>query len=140
MKKRVLFVLQSIIGLALLLTGSVILTSEEVKMVSGLCIGIGAVMLALGIGELIRSFMLSALEDEKFKKIKAVEVNDERNIRIKEKAGHMTAKFMNYALSLFIIALGFMGADKLIIILAAALIVIELILFIFFSNYYSRKM
>lgn len=140
MKSKSLFVLQAVLGGILLAMSSLVFTSDSTKMLSGLCLGIGACMLVLGIGNFIRTFIVSATENEEIKRIKNIEVNDERNTRIREKTGHMVAKIMNYVLSAFVLILGFMGADKIIIVMAASLILIEFILAIFFSNYYLKKM
>lgn len=139
-RKRALFVLQILIGIILFFVGGFVLTPDKMKMVSGLCIGFGAALFALGIGWLIQSILISATEDEKSKRIKAIEVNDERNTRIREKTGYMVAKIMNYVLTAFVLTLGFMGADQLIIILAVALVVIEFILALIFSNYFAKRM
>ena len=116
-----------------------VFASDNTKMISGLCIGFGAVMLVFGIGSLIRSFVVSAVEDKEIKRIKNIEVNDERNVRIREKTGFMVSRIMNYVLSAFILILGFLGADKVIIIMAVSLIIIEFISVIIFSNYYAKK-
>ncbi|MFD3157207.1 hypothetical protein ACFIJ5_10160 [Haloimpatiens sp. FM7330] len=137
--KKVLVILQAIGGVLLLLIGSFVLNDVSTKMLSGLCIGFGAAMLVLGIGTFSHSLIVSSIEDEKIKRIKNIEVNDERNVRIKEKTGYMVAKVMNYILIVFIITLGFMNVDKSIIIMACSLIVIELILVIIFSNYFTKK-
>ena len=109
-------------------------------MISSLCIGFGSAMSAIGIGNLIRSFMVSKLEDEKMKRSKAIEMNDERNIRIKEKAGYMVSKIMNYMICVLILSLGFMNVDRIIIIMVALLLLAEVILVIIFFNYYSKRM
>lgn len=138
--KRVLFAGQAILGIGLLLLGGLVLTADEVKMLSGLCIGLGAAMLAIGIGSLVQSFILSPAKKTEILKRKNILVNDERNARIREKAGYMTAKTMNYVLSVFVLVLGFMRADMKVIILAVLLIVIEFIFVLFYSNYYARRM
>lgn len=138
--KRALFILQALVGIALLFAGGFVFTSDKLKMVSGLCIGFGAAILVLGIGWFIQSLMVSAVETEEIKKMKKIEVNDERNIRIRERTGYMVAKVMNYTVLLFILVLGFMGADKLIIILAVVLVIIEFILVLIFSNHYTKTM
>ena len=135
-----MFILQALLGCVLIAMSSLIFTSDSTKMLSGLSIGLGACMLVLGIGNFIRSFIISSAEDEKIKRLNQIEVNDERNTRIREKTGNMVARIMNYVLTAFILILGFMGADKIIIIMAATMIVIEFILTIYFSNYYSKKM
>jgi hypothetical protein len=82
-QKRFLFIILSVIGTILLLLSSILFTSDKLKMVNSLCISFGSVMLVLGIGNLLNSFIVSQIEDEKIKQIKAIEVNDERNIKIK---------------------------------------------------------
>lgn len=138
--KKILFILQAFIGVILLYAGGFLFTSDKVKMVSGLCIGFGAALLVLGIGWFIQSIIVPAAENEEIKKMKAIEVNDERNTRIREKTGYMVAKIMNYVLLVFILTLGFMGANKLIIILATVLLIIEFVLVLIFSNYYAKRM
>lgn len=138
--KRALFILQALVGIVLLFAGGFVFTSDKLKMVSGLCIGFGAAMLVLGIGWFVQSLMVSALETEEFKRMRKIEVNDERNIRIRERTGYMVAKVMNYVLLLFILVLGFMGVDKPIIIFATALVVIEFVLVLIFSNHYAKTM
>lgn len=138
--KRVLFILQAVLGITSILVGSFVFTSDTVKMLSGLCIGFGSAILALGIGLFIQSFIFSDSEYEKVKRLKAIEVNDERNIRIREKTGYIVAKIMNYVLVAFILILGFMRVDKLIIIMAASLVIIEFILVVIFSNYFAKEM
>jgi uncharacterized membrane protein len=138
--RRFLFVVLSIVGVLLLIWGGFVFTSEELKMVSGLCIGFGSVMLALGIGNLLRSFMVSEMEEEKIKHLKAIEVNDERNTRIREKSGYMLSKIMNYMIYCLILALGFMNVNKALLITVAFLPLVNLVLVIIFSNYYSKRM
>lgn len=140
MIKRVIFLFLGLAGAALLYTGGFIIKEESLKMVSGLCVGIGAAALVLGIGNFIKPFLVSPLEEEKFKKQKDIEVNDERNIRIKEKSGYMVSKVMNYIISCLVLVMGFMNVNKLIIIMVVSLLVAELVLYVGFSNYYSKRM
>ena len=138
--RKVLYVLQMALGIGLILIGNFVFVSDSVKIYSGLCIGLGSAVLALGAGWLIQSFMISAVEDAALRKFKAIQVNDERNIRIREKTGHMVARIMNYTLSIFVLTLAFMGADLIIIIMAVALIIIQFVLAVIFSNYYAKVM
>jgi uncharacterized membrane protein len=69
-----------------------------------------------------------------------IEVNDERNTRIREKVGYMTSKIMNYVILVLVMALGFMNVNKMVLIMVASLLLIELALVIFFSNYFSKRM
>lgn len=139
-KGRFWFIVMSIAGVILLLSGGFIFTSEKLKMVSGLCFGFGSAVLVLGIGKLLDSFIVSSMESERIRHQKSIEVNDERNIRIREKTGYMTSKVMNYLIVVLVLALGFMNADKIILIMVASLLVAELALVTIFSNHYSKIM
>lgn len=138
--KRFLFVFQFLAGIALILAGEYIFISDSMKALSGLCIGIGAALAALGIGWLIQSLVVSATENEAISKAKLIEVQDERNTRIREKTGYMTSKIMNYVLVFFIFVLMFIGANQIIILLAVSLLIVEFALVLIFSNFYSKKM
>ncbi|MDD7793372.1 hypothetical protein [Clostridium sp. 'White wine YQ'] len=139
-KRNLLDLVLLILGISMLLLGKFILTDENVKSISGMCLGFGSAFFVLGIGNLIGNFTTSRLEDEKVKKFKDIEVNDERNIIIKEKSGYMASKIMNYIICILVLALGFMNVDKLIIFLVISLLLVEVVLFIGFSNYYSKRM
>lgn len=139
-KKRLLFSAMSIVGIILLLAGGLIFTSEESKSISGMCFGFGSAILVLGIGKLIDSFIVSALEGQRIKRLKEIEVNDERNTRIREKAGYMAGKIMNYLISALVLVLGIMRVDTAVIIMVASLLLVELVLIIAFSNHYSKMM
>ncbi|GAP22014.1 hypothetical protein [Leptolinea tardivitalis] len=129
-----------LLGIGLLLVGVLVFNSSETKMASGLSFGIGAATSGLGIGWLIRSFVVTSIEDEAIRKSKEIEINDERNTRIRERTGYMVARIMNYVLCVFILILGFMGADRNIILMVAGLILLEGLLTIYFSSRYSKTM
>ncbi|MBL4931946.1 hypothetical protein [Clostridium paridis] len=139
-KKTLMYLVLLILGVAMLLLGKFIMADENVKNISGICLGFGSAFFVLGIGNLVGNFFTTRLEDEKLKKLKDIEVNDERNIRIKEKSGYMVSKIMNFIICILVLALGFMNADRLVLILVSSLLLIEGILFISFSNYYSKRM
>lgn len=138
--KRFLWAITALACVIAVLTGFYVLIGESLKMLSGLCIGAGSAAVGLGLGGLIRTFLISASEDEEILRAKEIEMKDERNTRIREKSGYMTARIMNYALLAFVLILGFIGADKVILLSACALIVLESVLVIVFSNYYAKKM
>ena len=74
------------------------------------------------------------------KKQKAIEQIDERNTRIRERTGYMAGKIMDYCLMGFILVLAFMGVDKLIITIAALLLVIKFVAVVLFSGHYAKNM
>lgn len=139
-QKNFLFVILSIGGAILLLLSGAVFTSDKLKMVNGLCIGFGSAMLVLGIGKLLDSFIVSEVENEEVKRLKSIEVNDERNTRIREKSSHMTMKIMNYIIYVLTLILAFMKVNIIFLLICVSLLLAEFILIILFSNYYSKKM
>lgn len=73
-------------------------------------------MFCLGIRMVIDTFLVSRIETEDMKRRIAIEVNDERNIRLKEKVGAKINQVVIYLLSIIVLALGFMRAKKIILI------------------------
>jgi len=136
--KRIFFLLMMLGGAILLFAAIFVFNTEETRMVSGLCFGLSASTFSLGAGWFIRSFLVSPEEDDSIRKQKEIEVNDERNTRIRERTGYMVARVMNYVLCAFILVLGFMGVDRTIILLVAGMIALEFILTVYFSNRYSK--
>lgn len=135
-----LYLLMAIIGTVSLYAGGFVLTGEKVKMISGLCIGLGAAVFCLGIGNFVGALIISKTENEEILRIKNIEVNDERNTRIREKAGAKTNQIVVYALSLVVLAMGFMQIDLIAIVMVASILMLQLVLAIVLSNSYSKKM
>ncbi|MET0060526.1 hypothetical protein, partial [Dehalococcoides mccartyi] len=103
--KRILYLLEIILGIALFLLAAYVFTSEQTKTISGNCIGFGSVLIVFGIGNLVYSFVLSKEKESALLKQKMIEVNDERNVAIKEKSGAKVNQIMTYLLSAFVIGL-----------------------------------
>ena len=138
--KKGLYLLQTLAGITLIIIGGFVLNTEEMKMVSGLFIGIGAACTSLGIGWFIQAIVIPESRMKKMKKQKAIEQIDERNTRIRERTGYMAGKIMDYCLMGFILVLAFMGVDKLIITIAALLLVIKFVAVVLFSGHYAKNM
>ncbi|MET0010780.1 hypothetical protein [Dehalococcoides mccartyi] len=136
--KRILYLLEIILGIALFLLAAYVFTSEQTKTISGNCIGFGSVLIVFGIGNLVYSFVLSKDKESALLKQKMIEVNDERNVAIKEKSGAKVNQIMTYLLSAFVIGLSLFGADKAIIICAASLILIKGLLYVLMVNRYTK--
>lgn len=137
--KRIFYVVLLSLGIALLFLGAVVFTADNQRLLSGLCYGVGSAMLVLASGNLFFSFRISGTENEKIQRLKQIEVNDERNTRIREKTGQMVAKIMFYVLVVFVLLMAFMQVDKIIIFMSISLLIIQFILLIFFTNYFSRR-
>lgn len=126
-------------GIILFTVGFTILSPEEYSRISGAFIGMGIGLAVMSFSLLLTSILNSRLPDD-VKKIKEIEVNDERNALIREKAGYKTCIAMSYVLCIFIIAIGLMGADLEIILMAVAVLAIQFILIIYYSNKYSKTL
>lgn len=138
--KTWLYLLAGILGAAAFYFGEFILTSDKLKYFSGLCIGLGAAIFCLGIGQFILEAFVPKLTDQEIQRRKMIEVGDERNIRIREKVGATTLRVVNYALSAIILTLGFMQNNIIPILLLALVFVLELVVAIMLSNKYSKTM
>ncbi len=135
-----LYALISAIGAISLYIGGFVLIEEKVKMISGLCIGLGSAVFCLGIGNFIGALIISETENEEMTRRKNIEVNDERNTRIREKVGAKINQIVIYVITLIVLALGFMGVDVVVIIMISSVLLLELVLAIILSNYYSKIM
>lgn len=135
-----LYLLWAVIGVSSFYYGEFVLVDEKLKMISGLCIGLGAAIFCLGIGNFIGALILSEVENEEFTRKKNIEVNDERNTRIREKVGAKTNQVVVYALSVIVLVMGFMQISIIAIIMISSVLLLQLVLAITLSNYYSKKM
>ncbi len=138
-RENLKFLVGMLLGISCFLLAGLVFRGTGMEAWFGLCIGIGAAALALCIGETIRVVVQPASQRAEIDRKKEIEVNDERNVRIREKTGSMVAKTMIYVLSAFIIVLAVLQVDVVIILLAVGLLAVELILFVSFANYYSKK-
>lgn len=135
-----LYLLMTVIGALSLYFGALVLVEEKLKMISGLCMGLGSAIFCLGIGNLIGALIISKTENEEITRKKNIEVNDERNTRIREKVGARINQVVIYALSVIVLAMGFMQIDIIAIIMVASVFLLELVLAIVLTSYYSKKM
>lgn len=126
------------LGAILIAAGTFVLIDEGEGAVSGLCYGIGAAALSLGLGTTAVRLLIH--DDSDIIRRKAIEVNDERNVRLREKVGSKTNRFLVYAISAAIVILSMMGADVSIILIVSSLLAMELVLVISLTHYYSGRM
>jgi uncharacterized membrane protein len=130
----------TILGAVCLYLGSFVLAGAQVKNIAGQLTGLGAAVFCLGIGNLVSTFLISKSKNEEMARQINIEVNDERNIRIREKVGAAINRIVVYILSAIVLVLGFMGAEVFIIIMLASVLLIQLVLSIVLWNYYSKQM
>ncbi len=135
-----LYLFMAIIGILSFYSGGFILVGEKLKAISGLCIGLGAAVFSLGIGNLIGALFISKTQSEEFTRKKNIEVNDERNTRIREKVGAKINQVVIYALSVIVLVMGFMQINIIAIIMVSSVFLMELVLAIVLTSYYSKRM
>jgi uncharacterized membrane protein len=139
MKKKIwLYLLLSALGAVSVYLGVFVIIAENLKMLSGLCIGLGAAVFCLGTGNAVGALVMSKTRTAEITRRKNIEVNDERNIRIKEKVGAKINQIMIYVLSAVVLAFGFMHVNIAAILIIASLFILELILAIFLTDHYSK--
>lgn len=131
---------QTIAGAVLAAVGLLIFPKEGMWAQFGICIGFGTAFFTLGLSGLVYLLRVPPGERRKTEEQKKIEVNDERNVRIREKTGSMVAKVMTYVLCIFLLVLTLMGADKGIVLMAAGLLAAQLVLAAAFSGYYFKRM
>ena len=132
-----------IIGLAcLIVIGiSLVLISiflEFTNNANGALIGIGSGVIGASIAQLLTIKIYS--KDPSKLKTKTIEVNDERNILIKQKAKSSTYKIFTYVLSIVLMSLVFMNLDSIWLFAAVSLYIIRFIIEIFFISKYMKEM
>lgn len=135
-----LYLLMAVIGASSFYYGEFVMIEEKLKMISGLCTGLGAALFCLGIGNFIGALIISEAENKEITRKKNIEVKDERNTRIREKVGAKINQVVVYALSVIILVMGFMQINIIAIIMIASVLLLEVVLAITLSSYYSKKM
>jgi hypothetical protein len=140
-KNRIwLYALASALGAVSVYTGQYMLVEDKFKTLSGTLTGFGAAAFCLGLGNLVGALIISKTENEKMQYHKNIGVNDERNTQIRDKVGAKINQIIIYALSVIVLAMGFMHVNVAIIIMLSSVFVLELILTIALTNYYSNKL
>lgn len=141
--KMLLSLTLAAIGAVLIFLGGFVFVGNDWKEPSAQCIGWGSAALALGIGKFIDTVVVKKSESSESKKMKHwknIQVNDERNVRIREKVGAKIARVVNYALFIIVLAMGLMKVSVTAIIMVSSLFLLELVLVIVLSNYYAKRM
>lgn len=141
-KNRIwLYLVLAAAGIASFCIGGFVLVGEDVKTASGWCIGLGAAAFSLGVGNFINALIVSKAESGgETERKKRIEVSDERNVRIREKVGAKISRVDNYALCAVVLVLSLMRADMAAVFIVLAVILLNFVLAVVFSNYYSKRM
>jgi len=137
--KRVLYLVLALVGLMLVLAGIFLFPEDAQKRAAGACYGLGSAAFGLGAAWFAGTF-IPKLNDEETKRRKAIDVADERNARIREKAGSMVEKCMLYGLSLWILVEGLAFGEMAHILPLIFLLVMRFVLMIIFTSRCMKTM
>lgn len=138
--KACISLLAAIVGAVAVYVGGFVLTGPQYKTVSGWCIGVGAAAFALGIGKFLDVLIFSKAQTAEIARKKNIQVNDERNIRIREKVGWQISRVVNYVLCALVLVMGLMRMPVAAILMMVGVILLEFILAVVLSNYYAKRM
>ena len=104
-----------------------------------LLFGFGIALMILGFSNLLSQLIVSKTETEETVKVKRVEENDERNIRIRERAGFRTSQIILGALCICALTSAFANFELYVTLLFVGLILLHGILLVGFSIYYEKR-
>ena len=104
-----------------------------------LLFGFGFALIILGFSNLLSQFVVSKTETEETMKVKRVEENDERNIRIRERAGFRTSQVILGVLCVCALTSAFANFELYVTLIFAGLILLHGILLVGFSIYYEKR-
>lgn len=126
------------ISILLLAVSLIRYKSDENKVLSSIFIAFSVLLFGNVIGRISNKFLWNKYFEEKRKM--DIEIQDERNVMMKNKAGAQTNRLMLWLLSVCTLALGFMKIDIVYIIIPAILIVIQGIAYLFFYHRVEEKL
>jgi len=139
MQKNILFsIFGLVIGIVLILLAVFVFTGSTT--LNGACYGIGAALIALSGGNLIGKSVIKSVETPETLKIQAIEVNDERNIRIRERAGWNTVRIFTPVLCFLTLASALIGVELYVTLTACGLVILLAGLSIGSQIYYDKRL
>ena len=104
-----------------------------------LLFGFGIALMILGFSNLVSQFVVSKTETEETVKVKRVEENDERNIRIRERAGFRTSQVILGVLCVCTLTSAFANFELYVTLIFVGLILLHGILLVGFQMYYEKR-
>lgn len=110
---------------------------ETYKPLFGILIGIGSGLLGGGFGQLINNNVLD--KNPTLKRRKEIEVNDERNIYISNRAKGKAFKAMEYIFPIVILIGVLLEADFLVTIIMVISYLLIYVIYIFYLNKYIKE-
>lgn len=139
MKKEILISVAGLAaGIVLILLAVFVFTGSTT--LNGACYGIGAALIALSGGNLIGKSVIKSVETPEIRKMKEIEVNDERNIRLRERAGWNTVRIFTPVLCFLTLASALIGVELYVTLTACGLVVFLAALSIGSQVYYDKRL
>jgi hypothetical protein len=136
--KQLLYILGIAAGIALVIAG-IFFKDAELKGLMGVCVGVGAGLIGMFIANLV-TLRIERKHPEAFIR-KNIDVNDERNTVIRDKAGAKSNSIIMLAI-MPILTLVFILVDTelYVILTMAGLILLNIALYIGYANYYNNRL
>ncbi len=139
MKKEILISVAGLAaGIILILLAVCVFTGST--SLNGACYGVGAALIALSVGNLIGKSVVKSVEAPDVRKMKEIEMNDERNIRIRERAGWNTVRIFTPVLCFLTLAAALIGVELYVTLAACGLVVFLAALSIGSQIYYDKRL
>lgn len=135
--KMLLYVLLAVAGIIIAIAGFV-LKGASAENLSGILMGVGA-----GIFGGSAAMVISTAIEKKYPEVKRkkdIEVNDERNISVRNKAKAQTHNVMTQILYFVTAGLAIANVDMVIILSMVGAILLQTVLYIVFFNHYNKVM
>jgi hypothetical protein len=136
--KQFLYILGIIAGLALVVAG-ILLKDAELKGLMGVCVGFGAGLTGMFIANLV-NYSVEQNNPEAFIK-KNINVNDERNIIIKDKTGAKANSIIMMAIMpVLTLVFAVINTELYVILSMVGLILLNAVLYVFYADYYNKRL
>ena len=138
MKKKVINISFLIFGIALFIFGGVFLKRNDVKSISGICIGIGASLFGMSVSNLWMINFNKKHPDEL--KQSEIEFSDERNTMIRNKAKAKVADIIQW----FIMGIAYItiliSASLWVTLTVVGVFLLKYVLELYFMNKYQKEL
>ncbi len=135
--KQALYILGMAAGITLFIISGILLGYES-KVVSGICAGLGAGLFSYSLSSFVNRWIEAKHPGAARKK--KIEVNDERNITIKDKAGARTQMISLYVICLVAFIFTLLNAELYVMLSLGGLILLNAALYGVYVNYYSKRL
>ena len=136
--KQFLYILGIIAGIALVIAG-IFLKDAQLKGLMGVCLGVGAGLIGMFTANLI-TLRIESKHPKAFIK-KNIEVNDERNIIVKDKAGaKANSIIMMMIVPIITLVFVLINVELYVTLTMVGLILLNVGLYIGYFNYYNNRL